>query len=59
MKFLTRAFYETLENELNKSLVSHNENEVSNLEESMLQELLPDLVKTSKKNTIIRCSKNA
>ena len=59
MEILTRAFYETLENELNKSLVSHNENEVSNLEESMLQELLPDLVKTSKKNTIISCSKNA
>ena len=59
MEILTRAFYETLENELNKSLVSHNENEVSNLEESMLQELLPDLVKTSKKNPIIRCSKNA
>jgi hypothetical protein len=57
MKFLTRAFYETLENELNKSLVSLDENEVNNLKESMIQEIIPDLVKSIKKTLLSNAKK--
>ncbi|WP_066402701.1 DUF5677 domain-containing protein [Aliarcobacter cryaerophilus] len=52
MKILTNAFYETLENELNKSLVSLDENEVNNLEKSMIHEIIPDLVKSIKKTLL-------
>ena len=57
MKILTRAFYETLENELNKSLVSLDENEVNNLKESMIQEIIPDLVKSIKKTLLSNAKK--
>ena len=52
MEILTHTFYETLKNELNKSLVSLDENEVNTLEKSMIQEIVPDLVKSIKKTLL-------
>ncbi|MDH1976887.1 hypothetical protein [Aliarcobacter butzleri] len=57
MEILTHAFYETLEDELNKSLVSLDENEVNNLEESIIQKLIPDLVKSIKKTLLSNAPK--
>lgn len=57
MEILTHAFYEALEDELNQSLVSLDENEVNNLEESIIQELIPDLVKPIKKTLLSNAPK--